>query len=90
MSVKKIHHINFVVYDLTSGMEQYQKLLGVSGFIVDDLPGRGVKTARVKVGDQWLVLVEPVDMDGIPGKHLQQNGEGFFNRHKGFSLWSTR
>ena len=78
MSIKKIHHINFVVSDLTRGMEQYKKLLGVSGFIVDDLPGRGVKTARVKVGEQWLVLVEPVDMDGVPGKHLQEHGEGFF------------
>ena len=78
MTIKKIHHINFLVKDLSVGVEKYQSLLGIQEFIIDDLPGRGVKTARAKVGDQWIVLVQPVDMTGIPGKHLQEHGEGFF------------
>ena len=78
MAIKKIHHINFIVSNLTAAMQRYKQLLGVDDFIVDDLPGRGVKTARVALGEQWLVLVEPVDMDGIPGRHLQEHGEGFF------------
>ncbi|WP_200821284.1 VOC family protein [Oceanicoccus sp. KOV_DT_Chl] len=78
MSVTKIHHINFIVEDLSAGIDRYRKLLGIDNFVIDDLPGRGVKTARSKVGDSWLVLVQPVDMTGIPGKHLQQHGEGFF------------
>ena len=78
MSIKKIHHINFIVKDLTAAIERYKQLLGVDDFIVDDLPGRGVKTARVALGEQWLVLVQPVDMEAIPGQHLKQHGEGFF------------
>ena len=78
MSVRAIHHINFLVRDLQQGIERYQALLGLGDFIVDDLPGRGVKTARVRLGQQWLVLVQPVDMQGIPGRHLAAHGEGFF------------
>ncbi|MGK0440591.1 MAG: methylmalonyl-CoA/ethylmalonyl-CoA epimerase [Pseudohongiellaceae bacterium] len=78
MSVKHIHHINFIVKDLITGIQSYRELLGVEAFIVDDLPSRGVKTARAKVGESWLVLVQPVDMSGIPGQHLQTHGEGFF------------
>ena len=78
MSISKIHHINFLVKDLEQGIEQYQKLLGITEFTVDALPGRGVKTARTQVGESWLVLIQPVDMSGIPGQHLQQHGEGFF------------
>ncbi len=78
MSITKIHHINFLVKDLEKGIEQYKKLLAVNDFTVDALPGRGVKTARTRVGESWLVLIQPVDMAGIPGQHLQQHGEGFF------------
>ena len=78
MSIKKIHHINFLVQNLQQGINQYKSLLGIDHFIIDDLPGRGVLTARAKVGESWVVLLEPVDMDGVPGQHLQKHGEGFF------------
>ena len=42
------------------------------------LPQRGVKLARFKVGETWLILVQPVDADGIPAQYLQEHGEGFF------------
>jgi methylmalonyl-CoA/ethylmalonyl-CoA epimerase len=32
----------------------------------------------VALGEQWLVLVQPVDPTGIPGRHLAEHGEGFF------------
>lgn len=78
MSVSSIHHINFLVKDLYQGIERYQQLLGLGEFTVDDLPGRGVKTARIRLGDTWLVLVQPVDPAGVPGRHLAEHGEGFF------------
>ncbi len=78
MSITKIHHINFLVKDLDQGIERYKKLLGITEFTVDALPGRGVKTARARVGESWLVLIQPVDMSGIPGQHLEEHGEGFF------------
>lgn len=78
MSINRIHHINFIVQDINEGINRYRNLLGIEGFILEELPERGVITARVALGDQWLVLVQPVDPDGIPGRHLAEHGEGFF------------
>ena len=78
MAIQKIHHINFLVKDIHEGIKRYQALLGLGEFIVDDLPGRGVITARIALGEQWLVLVQPLDQEGIPGQHLAEHGEGFF------------
>ncbi len=78
MAIKKIHHINFLVKDIREGIKRYQALLGLGEFIVDDLPGRGVITARIALGEQWLVLVQPLDSEGVPAQHLAEHGEGFF------------
>jgi len=78
MTVKKIHHINFIVKDLNSAILRYKVILGGNDFIRDELPGRGVITARTAVGEQWIVLVQPTELDSIPGRFLKENGEGFF------------
>ncbi|MEH6590967.1 MAG: VOC family protein [Halioglobus sp.] len=78
MAVKKIHHINFLVKDIEEGINRYTTLFGIEGFVQEALPGRGVITARAALGDQWLVLVQPLDADGVPGRHLAEHGEGFF------------
>lgn len=78
MTIKRIHHINFVVENLEEGIAQYEKIFGTNVFVKDDLPQRGVLTARAKIGEQWFVLIQPVDFDLPPGQHLRDNGEGFF------------
>ncbi len=78
MSVRGIHHINFLVRDIDEGVRQYEKILGEGSFVRDELPARGVITARADLGGHWLVLVQPVDPDSVPGQHLQAHGEGFF------------
>lgn len=78
MAITKIHHINFIVKDLNEAINRYQQLFGLGEFIVDELPNRGVKTARVALGEQWLVLVQPVSSTGLPAEHLAEHGEGFF------------
>ena len=76
--ITHIHHINFIVQDLESAISQFERLLGMQGFIKDSLEKRAVATARIKLGDTWLVLVQPVDDESVPAKFLQENGEGFF------------
>lgn len=76
--VKRIHHINFIVKDLDEGIQCYEKILGEGVFEKDELPQRGVLTARAKVAEQWFVLVQPTDFALVPGKHLMEHGEGFF------------
>jgi methylmalonyl-CoA/ethylmalonyl-CoA epimerase len=76
--LKKIHHINFVVRDLVAAVQQYQYLLGLKFEYIEEHPERPVKTARCKLGDTWLVLIQPMDNKSVPGKYLTKNGEGLF------------
>jgi methylmalonyl-CoA/ethylmalonyl-CoA epimerase len=79
MSVLKcIHHINFIVADLDTAVEAYRDMLGLGPFEYEELPGRGVATARVRIGDVWLVLVSPRSEDSPAARYLEANGEGFF------------
>ncbi len=78
MSVRKIHHINFLVHNLERGIHRYRQMLGIGDFLIETLPGRGVITARASLGESWLVLVQPIDDKGIPARYLAKHGEGFF------------
>jgi methylmalonyl-CoA/ethylmalonyl-CoA epimerase len=75
--LKNIHHLNFVVADLDAAVTAYQNRLGLGPFHRDDLPHRGVSTARVKVGDTWIVLVSPRRDDCDVARYLATHGEGF-------------
>lgn len=75
---KRVHHINLLVRDLDTAIERYKTTLGIHSFVREDLPERGVQTARFKVGETWLVLVQPTNADSIPGRHLAEHGEGLF------------
>jgi methylmalonyl-CoA/ethylmalonyl-CoA epimerase len=79
MSVLKcIHHINFIVADLDTAVEAYRGMLGLGPFEYEELTGRGVATARVRIGDVWLVLVSPRSKDSPAASYLEAHGEGFF------------
>ncbi len=72
-----IHHINFLVRDLESAVQRHE-LLGLGPFEYAELAPRQVRTARTRVGQSWLVLVQPIDQASAPAQHLAQHGEGFF------------
>jgi methylmalonyl-CoA/ethylmalonyl-CoA epimerase len=76
--LKRVHHINFVVRDLDAAVVQYQSLFNIDNVEYIQHPHRPVLTARFKVGETWIVLLQPLDSESPPGKHLQKNGEGFF------------
>ena len=78
MPITKIHHINFLVRDLDVAEQRYRQMLGLGPAIREALPGRGVLTARFRVGEVWLVLVQPTSEQGEPAEHLRDHGEGFF------------
>lgn len=48
----------------------------MEGIIREDLTQRGVISARFRIGDTWLVLVQPTRDDLVPGRHLRDHGEG--------------
>ncbi|MEQ1803125.1 MAG: VOC family protein [Gammaproteobacteria bacterium] len=76
--VQSIHHLNFIVRDLDAAIPAWERLLGLSVARRDDLPERGAIAARFRLGDTWLVLVQPTRDDSVPGRFLAAHGEGFF------------
>jgi methylmalonyl-CoA/ethylmalonyl-CoA epimerase len=76
--VQGIHHINFLVRDLETAIPVYEKILGFPVTARDHLESRGVDSARFKMGDTWVVLVQPVRPGTVPARHLEEHGEGFF------------
>lgn len=76
--IKRIHHINFIVKDLEKAVCRYRVLFGDPVSEMETLPQRGIKLARFKVGETWLILVQPLGSEGVPAKYLKQHGEGFF------------
>jgi len=76
--LKSVHHINLLVRDLDMAVERYRSAFPIEEFIFAELPGRGVRTARFKAGQSWIVLVQPTDSDSVPGAHLAEHGEGLF------------
>jgi methylmalonyl-CoA/ethylmalonyl-CoA epimerase len=76
--VRSIHHLNFIVADLEAAIPRWEQRLGLPVAHRDVLPERGVTAARFRVGETWLVLVQPIRPDSVPGRFLARHGEGFF------------
>jgi methylmalonyl-CoA/ethylmalonyl-CoA epimerase len=76
--VHGIHHLNFIVRDLDAAIPAWERLLGLTVARRDELPERGAIAARFRLGDTWLVLVQPTRADSVPGRFLAARGEGFF------------
>jgi len=75
--VNAVHHINFVVRELAPQVEYLRTLLQ-SEPIIEDLPKRYVKSARLLLSGVWIVLVEPTSTEGEVARILAERGEGLF------------
>ena len=73
-----IHHINFLVADLDAAVLRYKDLFDIDAMTIESLPERGVRTARFELRGVWIVLVQPVDEQSEPMRHLRQHGEGLY------------
>jgi methylmalonyl-CoA/ethylmalonyl-CoA epimerase len=76
--VQKSHQIKFIVRDLEAAIGVYEKLLGVGVSRRDRLEHRGVDIARFRIGETWILLVQPTREGTIPAEFLETHGEGFF------------
>jgi len=76
--LNSVHHINFIVADLDVAVQAYQGKLGLGSFEYEELPDRGVSTARILIGGVWIVLVSPRSKDCLAARYLEAHGEGFF------------
>ncbi|WP_034475031.1 VOC family protein [Aestuariibacter salexigens] len=72
-----IHHINFLVKQLSASANILANILGQSPRF-EALPERGVDTATFTLTDTHLVLVSPQSDSGPVADILRQRGEGLF------------
>ncbi|MEM9533318.1 MAG: VOC family protein [Pseudomonadota bacterium] len=73
----RLHHVTLVVRNLEQRKEEFEKLLGIAP-TMEALPARGVLTARFELDGLYLILVQPVREDSVPGERLASHGEGVF------------
>ncbi|MEX1311541.1 MAG: VOC family protein [Candidatus Sulfomarinibacteraceae bacterium] len=76
---RRIHHIDIVVRDLDKAETHYRKILGIEPRARESLDGRGIDLVRFKVGESWLILVQPTRDDSPVAAFLDTHGEGFFH-----------
>lgn len=77
--LKRIHHIDFVVRDLDRAVAQYRRLFGIEPLPREQLPDRGVELVRFRVGESWVILVQPISETSPVRAFLDRHGEGFFH-----------
>ena len=75
--VQGIHHINFIVRDLTVAIPTWERILDRPVTRRDRLEQRNVELANFDVDGIRVVLVQPTG-PGVPADHLAAHGEGFF------------
>jgi methylmalonyl-CoA/ethylmalonyl-CoA epimerase len=78
-SPRRIHHIDVVVRDLDQAEDRYRRVLGIEPLPRESLRGRGIDLVRFRIGETWLILVQPTDEDGPVASFLELHGEGFFH-----------
>jgi hypothetical protein len=71
----RIHHLTWVVADLEATLAPLAAWIGADAIVREELPGRGVLAARIRIGDAWLVFVQPT-APGVPATQLASSGEG--------------
>ncbi|NOX48218.1 MAG: methylmalonyl-CoA epimerase [Chlorobi bacterium] len=84
MKPTHIEHIGIAVKSLDESIPYYEKVLGLSCYAIEEIPGQKVRTAFFKVGQTKLELLESTDPEGPIGKFLDKKGEGI--HHLAFAM----
>jgi len=79
LKLERIHHIDYVVRDLDHAVKRYHKIFGVAFQERERLENRGIEAARFRLGETWIILVQPIWSDSPVKRFLDVHGEGFFH-----------
>ena len=76
METRGIHHLGVAVADLDDALRTYERLFGAALEERATVPDQGVEAAVVRVGDDRLELLRPLDDDSPVGRFLASRGPG--------------
>ena len=88
METRGIHHLGVAVADLDDALRTYERLFGAALEERATVPDQGVEAAVVRVGDDRLELLRPLDDDSPVGRFLASRGPGM--HHVAFEVDDIR
>lgn len=74
--LERIDHVGIVVADLERGLEGFTSALGMTLSVEAQVPSRGVRVARLAVGEAAIELIQPVRVEGRAAAFLRERGQG--------------
>lgn len=78
-ALARLHHLDIVVEDLDRAVSRYRTILGIDPEPRESLASRGIDLVRFRVGEMWLILVQPTRDDSPVAAFLSEHGEGFYH-----------
>lgn len=87
MKVNYIDHIGIAVKNLEESIFNYENLLGVKCYAIEEVQDQFVKTAFFMVGQTKIELLETTDPEGPIGRFIENKGEGI--HHVAFAVDNT-
>ena len=73
-----IDHVVIVVKDLDRAIKVFRDQMGMTLKEVRDIPRSKVKVAFFPIGHGNLEVIQPMDPNTSPAKHLAEHGEGIY------------
>ena len=75
--MRRIDHLGFAVEDLQESLSLWRDRFGLRPGPEETVPGQGVRTVFLPVGDTRLELLQPSGPDTPVGRFLRRRGPGF-------------
>lgn len=69
-------HVHHVVRSIDKALAMYDRLWGLKAIKRTSTPRQGVNNAIVRVGKNYVELLEPTDPLGAVARHIEKRGEG--------------
>jgi methylmalonyl-CoA/ethylmalonyl-CoA epimerase len=80
--IKRLDHVGIIVNNMDEALKSYTNILGLppldKGII--RLPDKeGVQLVLLRIGDNFIELIQPTNFQNREGRFLRERGEGLFH-----------
>lgn len=76
MNPSHIEHIGIAVKNLDESIKQFEKMLGVKCYKIEEVKDQKVNTAFFKIGETKIELLEATSNESPIAKFIEKKGEG--------------
>ena len=87
MNISHIEHIGIADKSIEESKKNYEEVLGLKCYSIEEVAEQKVKTAFFQVGDTKIELLESTSPEGPIGKFIEKKGEGM--HHLAFAVNNT-